>query len=176
MIDWKGGISCQIKKIIDLVVFKKPVKLNFLQYYSNDLLSEIIRFFYCDEDVQYTMEFFNINKNDYKEIGSYIINCDAYNQYLNSELWEINKNPVILRSNNICEVLNCVKLIENVHHLTYERKYKELPYDLLGLCRCHHRMLHFSKYYSLIASQGDRVIKLTPGKFEEHHQKQLILF
>ena len=62
---------------------------------------------------------------------------ERWGRYLASRDWALLKRAVRLRANNLCE--RCVKgRLEQVHHLTYIRKYCERLEDLQGLCRrCH---------------------------------------
>lgn len=62
---------------------------------------------------------------------------EKYALYLCSREWAEKKRPVKIRAGGICE--RCKrKPIDAVHHLTYIRKYDELPEDLQGLCaECH---------------------------------------
>jgi hypothetical protein len=66
---------------------------------------------------------------------------EKYNAYLCSREWSEKKRAVHRRANGLCE--RCRKYpIDNVHHLTYERKYNERLEDLVGLCRRCHEYTH----------------------------------
>src|SRR4051812_46653240 len=57
-----------------------------------------------------------------------------YANYLDSPEWKAKREAVKRRCNNICE--RCRKyLVDEVHHLTYERLFNELLEDLQGLCK-----------------------------------------
>lgn len=62
---------------------------------------------------------------------------EKYQLYLASREWGVLREQVISRAGGQCE--RCVlSPIDAVHHLSYARKYNELPEDLQGLCsRCH---------------------------------------
>ena len=61
----------------------------------------------------------------------------SYGVYMASREWALKKRAVRERSGGICE--RCKKApATQVHHLTYERLYRELLSDLLHVCRpCH---------------------------------------
>lgn len=64
-----------------------------------------------------------------------------YQAYLESPEWKALRKAVLKRCGKICE--RCHRyLVDNVHHLTYERVYHELLEDLQGLCRPCHSFLH----------------------------------
>ncbi len=61
-----------------------------------------------------------------------------YSAYLNSEQWRALRDAVICRAYYRCEVGNCPRPAAEVHHLTYERLYREKLTDLVAICReCH---------------------------------------
>jgi hypothetical protein len=58
----------------------------------------------------------------------------AYNWYLGTASWRTQCKFVLKRANGICE--RCGRRPPSqVHHLTYERLFQELPSDLLAVCR-----------------------------------------
>lgn len=62
---------------------------------------------------------------------------EKYNAYLCSREWNVKKEAVHERSGGWCERCR-VNRAEQVHHLTYSRKFSEPLEDLLHLCRgCH---------------------------------------
>src|SRR5262249_8716042 len=64
-----------------------------------------------------------------------------YLKYLNSPEWKALRDAVIKRCQGICE--RCKKyLVDEVHHLTYDRLYHEALEDLQGLCEPCHEYLH----------------------------------
>jgi hypothetical protein len=64
-----------------------------------------------------------------------------YLAYLKSKEWLAKREQVIQRCGGLCE--RCGKyLVDNVHHLTYERIFNEPLEDLQGLCRPCHAFLH----------------------------------
>src|SRR5262249_54111979 len=68
---------------------------------------------------------------------------ERYLRYLDSREWKAKRVAVKERCNNVCE--RCHRyLVDEVHHLTYERVYKERLEDLQGLCAPCHAFLHGS--------------------------------
>lgn len=66
---------------------------------------------------------------------------EKYAAYLCSREWAERREVVRKRANNRCE--RCLHgPFEACHHLTYERKYNELPEDLQGTCRACHEYTH----------------------------------
>ena len=64
-----------------------------------------------------------------------------YNEYLNSEAWNIRRRKVWKRCGGICE--GCGELpVTEVHHLTYTHIGNELLYELVGLCDTCHGAVH----------------------------------
>lgn len=66
---------------------------------------------------------------------------EKYNQYLNSREWGLLKKQVKNRCGNLCERCK-LNPVEQIHHLTYIRKYKEAITDLCGLCEMCHKFEH----------------------------------
>jgi hypothetical protein len=64
-----------------------------------------------------------------------------YQAYLCSREWALLKEAVKERCGGICERCHANPM-ENVHHLTYERKYAELLTDLSGWCKGCHDFTH----------------------------------
>jgi hypothetical protein len=65
----------------------------------------------------------------------------AYLAYLRSKEWLAKREQVIQRCQNVCE--RCGKYaVEEVHHLTYDRVYREELEDLQGLCGYCHDYVH----------------------------------
>ena len=66
-------------------------------------------------------------------------NRAAYNQYLDSDHWEMMRRKVMRRADNICE--GCLsQTAEHVHHKTYAHIGAEFAFELLALCEeCHDR-------------------------------------
>src|SRR5690348_5248702 len=62
---------------------------------------------------------------------------ERYIEYLSSPEWKAKRKAVKERCSNICE--RCHRyLVDDVHHLTYDRVYDEPLEDLQGLCAgCH---------------------------------------
>lgn len=65
---------------------------------------------------------------------------EKYQAYLCSEEWWSIRRRVMDRANDTCE--RCKRApADNVHHLTYIRKYREELCDLLAVCKpCHDRI------------------------------------
>lgn len=66
---------------------------------------------------------------------------EKYNLYLASREWNVLRELVAVRSDGICERCHHNKM-DHVHHLTYERKYCELPEDLQAICKGCHDFTH----------------------------------
>jgi len=63
-----------------------------------------------------------------------------YKQYLKSPQWKKKRLEIIMRDNFTCRKcgIGVTPSMAEVHHLTYQRIFKELPSDLITLCRnCH---------------------------------------
>lgn len=66
---------------------------------------------------------------------------DRYQEYLCSREWGVLKEFVRTRSSGTCE--RCFRNpAYAVHHLTYVRKYQELPEDLQHVCEGCHEFIH----------------------------------
>lgn len=65
-----------------------------------------------------------------------------YQNYLKSEKWTKIKKLVFKRDKYICQ--GCLTETKNLqaHHLTYERIYNEMCFDLITLCRQCHSKIH----------------------------------
>lgn len=64
----------------------------------------------------------------------------AYLAYLGSEEWQVRRQKV-LRRDPVCRACEEAKS-EQVHHLTYERIFREPLFDLVGICRRCHEEIH----------------------------------
>ena len=76
------------------------------------------------------------------------IRREMYKNYLSSDAWKAKRRDVQKRANGICEECNFNEGTD-VHHLTYQRLFRESLDDLLLLCRaCHtkHHELSGTKY------------------------------
>lgn len=63
-----------------------------------------------------------------------------YKCYMVSARWKVNRAPAIERAKGHCENCRCKCDALEVHHITYERFTRELPGDLLALCKpCHEK-------------------------------------
>ena len=62
-------------------------------------------------------------------------------EYLSSPQWKAKRKAGKKRCNDICERCH-LYLVDEVHHLTYERIYNERLEDLQGLCAGCHEFLH----------------------------------
>lgn len=73
-----------------------------------------------------------------------------YAEYLASEEWAVKRRKVFQRDGNRCQAC-----LENdateVHHLTYDRIFKEPMFDLVSICRQCHETLHRKKIAGLAA-------------------------
>jgi hypothetical protein len=65
----------------------------------------------------------------------------AYHWYLGSAFWTERRQHALERANYICE--RCTKRrATQVHHKTYLRVFKELPTDLMAVCKQCHADIH----------------------------------
>lgn len=64
-----------------------------------------------------------------------------YSIYLHSPEWKAKRTKVLERAGGICEGCGDAPAVE-VHHLTYERIYNEMLFDLVAVCRGCHDQLH----------------------------------
>lgn len=67
-----------------------------------------------------------------------------YSIYLKSDEWKILRGLALAAAGNRCSVCKCSENLE-VHHLTYERVFKERLSDLTVLCHFHHELAHGRK-------------------------------
>jgi len=66
---------------------------------------------------------------------------ERYAAYLSSEQWRRIRAKVLQRDKQLCQ--GClINRATDVHHLTYQRLYNELMFDLISLCRDCHEQLH----------------------------------
>ena len=67
---------------------------------------------------------------------------DKYQEYLKSQKWNDIKKLVFKRDKYICQ--GCLTETKNLqaHHLTYDRIYNEMCFDLITLCRKCHCNIH----------------------------------
>lgn len=73
---------------------------------------------------------------------------EKYNRYLCSREWAEKRRAVFDRANGVCERCQLGK-VDEIHHLTYLRKYLEHLDDLQGLCSFCHEFVHgFSDFDS----------------------------
>jgi hypothetical protein len=68
----------------------------------------------------------------------------GYRNYLASDEWLEKRRAAHERAGHRCQVCNSDSGDFDVHHRTYERVGKELPEDLLVLCRECHKLFHES--------------------------------
>lgn len=64
-----------------------------------------------------------------------------YHAYLLSGEWIVKREAAIRAAGGRCQVCNSTREL-NAHHRTYERIGRELPEDLIVLCRCCHKLFH----------------------------------
>lgn len=74
--------------------------------------------------------------------GSHVTDDEErYQRYLCSREWAELRNAVLSRCGGICERCRWVPA-SHVHHLTYIRKYRERPEDLMAMCAPCHEFTH----------------------------------
>jgi 5-methylcytosine-specific restriction endonuclease McrA len=67
-----------------------------------------------------------------------------YNDYLKTPQWRDKRTRVLNRDNYVCQACLVNKAVD-VHHLTYDRVFKEPLFDLVGVCKECHEMIHSKK-------------------------------
>jgi hypothetical protein len=67
-----------------------------------------------------------------------------WGQYLQSDEWRAKRQLVISRADYVCEGCGVEKATE-VHHLTCERRFVEMLFDLVALCSTCHSLIHYEK-------------------------------
>ena len=72
-----------------------------------------------------------------------------YPQYLRTDEWQNKRIEVIKRCKNICEECNFEK-VDDIHHITYKNVGNEKLYELIGVCRACHAMLHGKKHVGMM--------------------------
>jgi len=68
-----------------------------------------------------------------------------YHEYLQSSAWRLKRDAVMKRDNRLCQ--GCLKnQATQVHHLTYDRIFNEMLFDLVAICHeCHINKVHKNK-------------------------------
>lgn len=87
----------------------------------------------------------NIKLEFFKYAQSHFLRQLNYynNVYLKSEEWRVKRNYIMSFYKEVCQ--KCNKKATDVHHLTYERMFKEKFEDLIPLCRkCHEEEHHIN--------------------------------
>lgn len=79
---------------------------------------------------------------------------ETYSIYLASEAWDKKRQHRLLLSNRRCEACGCTEKL-HVHHLTYERIFKEEMDDLMVLCSRHHEAIEELIRKGVVSRFGD---------------------
>ena len=82
-----------------------------------------------------------------------------YNEYLNSFAWKAIKQVKLEQAPN-CEV--CWLKANSVHHLSYERLWKEQVNDIVSICYDCHRQCHYINWFQIKNSE-----KVLRARFKE---------
>lgn len=64
----------------------------------------------------------------------------SYRSYMQSDAWQKQRRRVINKARGKCAA--CGRKGRHVHHVSYERRFKENPTDLVLLCGRCHRLFH----------------------------------
>ena len=72
--------------------------------------------------------------------AEYLTDC-PYHEYLQSEEWKERRERVLLQWEHRCSVCNSSEGLD-VHHRNYDNRARELPNDLIVLCRSCHSLFH----------------------------------
>lgn len=75
------------------------------------------------------------------------MNKQEYCKYIKSKEWA-KVRQLILKQRKVCEKCGTKSRL-HIHHLTYVRLGKELPEDLVVLCRPCHEIAHGRKFYQV---------------------------
>lgn len=81
-----------------------------------------------------------------------------YNAYLKSPAWKEFKRGIIKDRGDACENCGAKPKQLDLHHKTYARLFKELPCDVMLLCRPCHDSHHFEEKF-FIEQKKERVVK-----------------
>lgn len=68
----------------------------------------------------------------------------AYREYMNSVEWKMLRMEILRKRGRRCESCGQTKGEMHLHHLNYDHLGKELPHELLVLCRACHMNRHKS--------------------------------
>lgn len=82
---------------------------------------------------------------------------ERYQRYLCSREWAERRKLVLTRSGGKCERCRAADA-SHVHHLTYARKYRELPEDLQALCEACHEFIHGKRDRDPLRSVPPRIL------------------
>lgn len=77
----------------------------------------------------------------------------AYEEYLETEEWKKRRGLVLVRDQGRCQACFQAPATE-VHHLTYDRIFKEPLFDLVAVCRPCHEQLHERKLLARAAAEA----------------------
>ncbi len=69
---------------------------------------------------------------------------EQWGRYLTSDTWQAKRKLVFERANYKCEGCG-MHPAQEIHHLTYERRFFEMLFDLVALCPSCHSLIHFDK-------------------------------
>jgi 5-methylcytosine-specific restriction endonuclease McrA len=67
---------------------------------------------------------------------------DKYNAYLLSPAWRALRAKVLQRDKLVCQGCGRPGAATQVHHLTYDRVFREMMFDLVSVCDACHKAIH----------------------------------
>ncbi len=72
---------------------------------------------------------------------------EKYAAYLKSPQWAALRKKVLDRDKNVCQGCGktCTPFVLEIHHLTYERIFREMLFDLVAVCHTCHDKIHSDK-------------------------------
>lgn len=80
-----------------------------------------------------------------------------YSEYLLSDEWKAKRKQKLIQGGGKCEVCGTQKRLQ-IHHLTYERIFREELSDLMILCRKHHEAVEELYADGKLSKKGDTAI------------------
>lgn len=93
---------------------------------------------------------------------------ERYRIYLQTDEWYAVRDAVM--ESNDFKCADCKADATEVHHLNYDRVFRELPEDLIPLCRWCHRVRHDRVYIDL----EDTLRRALTGTGSRYSRKELI--
>ena len=91
-----------------------------------------------------------------------------YQRYLASRHWQEVRRAMLMRT-GACQKCGRIDCILEVHHLTYKRKWRERPEDLMVLCHnCHEKHHFFGMSLSNTPEEDERKWRLLNAQIQPY--------